>query len=178
MSCIWLTSPMREWGSSTHCVCQCLCVSVAALVGATSPVTKSQGKVPTESTWCREHINMNLNQGSILTKYVCGSRWGMSCGMLLHTTRIYRPYVRHTVWHFQICLTQMCGRQHSLAMEMEVGDDGAAGPLWLGYYKHQTASPRLYSKHYTCHMHLTSTCIWRTCIVCTLAWGKHAHAYS
>ena len=26
-------------------------------------------------------------------------------------------------------------------MEMEVGDDGMAGPLQLGYYKHQTASP-------------------------------------
>ena len=26
-------------------------------------------------------------------------------------------------------------------MEMEVGDDGAAGPSQLGYYKHQTASP-------------------------------------
>jgi len=25
---------------------------------------------------------------------------------------------------------------------MEVGDDGAAGPSRLGYYKHQTASPR------------------------------------
>ena len=32
------------------------------------------------------------------------------------------------------------GLRHSLAMEMEVGDDGAAGPSWLGYYKHQTAS--------------------------------------
>ena len=27
-------------------------------------------------------------------------------------------------------------------MEMEVGDDGVAGPSWLGYYKHQAASPR------------------------------------
>jgi len=27
-------------------------------------------------------------------------------------------------------------------MEMEVGDSSAAGPSWLGYYKHQTASPR------------------------------------
>ena len=27
-------------------------------------------------------------------------------------------------------------------MEMEVGDDAAAGPSWLGYYKHKTASPR------------------------------------
>jgi len=26
-------------------------------------------------------------------------------------------------------------------MEMEVGDDGTAGPSQLGYYKHQTASP-------------------------------------
>ena len=25
---------------------------------------------------------------------------------------------------------------------MEVGDDGAVGTSWLGYYKHQTASPR------------------------------------
>ena len=32
-------------------------------------------------------------------------------------------------------------RRRSLAMEMEVGDDGAAGPLQLGYYNHQTASP-------------------------------------
>ena len=27
------------------------------------------------------------------------------------------------------------------AMEMEAGVDGTAGPSWLGYYKHQTASP-------------------------------------
>ena len=31
--------------------------------------------------------------------------------------------------------------RRSLAMELDVGDDGTAGPLWLGYYKHQTASP-------------------------------------
>ena len=29
----------------------------------------------------------------------------------------------------------------SFAMEMEVRDDGMLGPSWLGYYKHQTASP-------------------------------------
>ena len=44
----------------------------------------------------------------------------------------YRPYVRPTVWHIQICLTQIdvvdCGWQRSLVMEMEVGDDGTAGP--------------------------------------------------
>ena len=36
----------------------------------------------------------------------------------------------------------MWGRQRGLAMEMEVEDDSEAGPLWLGYYKHQTASSR------------------------------------
>ena len=41
-------------------------------------------------------------------------------------------------------------------MEMEVGDDGAAGPSWLGYYKHQTAS----CKCNTCHARLTCTRIW------------------
>jgi len=28
----------------------------------------------------------------------------------------------------------MGGRQRSLAMEMEAGDDGTMGPSWLGYY--------------------------------------------
>ena len=29
----------------------------------------------------------------------------------------------------------------SLEMEMEVGDDGAAGPSWLGYYKQLLLDP-------------------------------------
>ena len=33
------------------------------------------------------------------------------------------------------------GRQHSLVMEIEVGDDSTVEPLQLGYYKHKTASP-------------------------------------
>jgi len=46
-------------------------------------------------------------------------------------------------------------------MEMEVGDDGAAGPSRLGYYKHQTASFS-YSKRNTCHARLTCTrIVWR-----------------
>jgi len=38
---------------------------------------------------------------------------------------------------------------------MEVGDDGAAGPSWLEYYKHQIASPT--ANVNTCHVHLTCT---------------------
>ena len=33
---------------------------------------------------------------------------------------------------------------------MEVGDDGAAGPSWLGYYEHQTASPTTNVTRATC----------------------------
>ena len=40
---------------------------------------------------------------------------------------------------FDIDCRQWC----SLAMEMEVGGDGTAGPSWLRYYKHQTASHSL-----------------------------------
>jgi len=91
---------------------------------------------------------------------------------------MYRPYVHHTVWHIQIRSTQIdCGRWHSLAIEMEVGDDGTAWPSRLGYYKHQTASFS-YSKRNTCHARLTCTHIWSALIVCALARGKDAHAYS
>ena len=44
----------------------------------------------------------------------------------MHSTQghRYRPYVRHTVGHIQICSAQIgvvdCGRQCSLEMEMEV----------------------------------------------------------
>jgi len=83
----------------------------------------------------------------------------------------YRPYVRHTVWHIQIRSTQIDRRRrHSLAME--VRDDGAVGPSQFGYYKHQTASPTAPYLH--AHPHL----IWCTHIVCALARGKDAHAYS
>ena len=61
----------------------------------------------------------------------------------------YRPYVRHAVWHIQICSTQInvvdCGQRHSLAMEMEDGDD--VGPPRFGYYKHQTVSPTARAMH-------------------------------
>ena len=63
-----------------------------------------------------------------LCTYVRGvSCSGMSQGMLLHV---------------QICSTQIWRRQHSFVMEMEVGDDRAAGHRGLDTYKHQTASPR------------------------------------
>ena len=67
-----------------------------------------------------------------------GSRSGMPHGMLLHTigTRYrYRPHVRHTVLHTQICSTQIDGQTTAFFGNMiEVGDDGAVGLLWLGYY--------------------------------------------
>jgi len=34
-------------------------------------------------------------------------------------------------------------RRSFLLWTPEVGDDGAAGPSWLGYYKHKTASHSL-----------------------------------
>jgi len=58
-------------------------------------------------------------------------------------------------------LREMCGRC-SLAMEMEVGDDGMAGPSWLGYYK-------LYSQRNTCHVRLNCTRIRHARIICALA---------
>ena len=61
-----------------------------------------------------------------------GSRSGMSRGMSLHTTGIGIGYIMCVTqsdafrW---MCLTQIDrGQRRSLAMEMEVGDDGAAGP--------------------------------------------------
>ena len=60
-----------------------------------------------------------------------GSRSGMSHGMSLHTTGIGIGYmcVTQSDTFRWICLTQIDrGRRRSLAMEMEVGDDGAAGP--------------------------------------------------
>ena len=63
-----------------------------------------------------------------------GSRSGMSRGMSLHTIGIgHAPYeiiYGDTFRYAQ--LREMCGRR-SLAMEMEVGDDGTAGPSRLGY---------------------------------------------
>ena len=101
--------------------------------------------------YCRAHQREALNQGSILTKYVCmyvrayvggGSRSGMLRGMSLHTIGIYAKIQAICASHSLIrsdSSTQIDrGRRHSLAME--VGDDGAAGPLRLGYYKQQTAS--------------------------------------
>jgi len=90
--------------------------------------------------------------------YICGgSRSGMSRGMLLHTTGI-------GIGH--MCVTQSDtldsdrGRRRSFAMEMEVGDDGTAGPSRLGYYKHQTASP---TANVTCH----------ACPTCTRIYDAH-----
>ena len=73
--------------------------------------------------------------------YISGmSRSGMSQEMLLHTIGIGRMCITQS--DIQIRSTQIWRQQRSFAMEMEVGDDGAAGPPWLGYFKHQTASPR------------------------------------
>jgi len=59
----------------------------------------------------------------------------------------------------------MYGWQRPLAMELEVGDNGTAGPSRLGYYKHQTASPLFsYSKHNTCCTRIWCTCVHSLCI--------------
>jgi len=72
-----------------------------------------------------------------------GSRSGMSHGMSLHTIGIGHVCIAQSVssdmLDSDIDLRQRC----SLMMEMEVGDDGTAGALRLGYYKHQTASHSL-----------------------------------
>ena len=57
-------------------------------------------------------------------------------------------------------------------MEMEVGDDGAAGPSQLGYYKHQTASPTANVTRATCASPAPVH------VVCALAQVKGEHAYS
>ena len=58
----------------------------------------------------------------------------------------------YTVWHVQICSTQIDvvdhRRWHSLMMEMEVGEMGGSS---------HTPSSFSYSKHNTCHAHLTCT---------------------
>jgi len=62
-------------------------------------------------------------------------------------------------------------------MEMEVGDDGAAGPSWLGYYKHKTASPKP-TANVTRASRVSLAPAYDTRIVCTLARSKNAHVYS
>jgi len=60
-------------------------------------------------------------------------RGGSHLGMSRNVVTYYRPYdiiYGDTFRYAQ--LREMCG-QHSLAMEMEVGDDGTAGPSRLGY---------------------------------------------
>ena len=50
--------------------------------------------------------------------------------------------MRHSLTHLDMLNLEVVD-WHSLATEMEVRDDGAVGPQWLGYYqyKHQTAFP-------------------------------------
>jgi len=69
----------------------------------------------------------------------------------------------------------MYGRRRSLAMKLEVGDDGTAGPSRLGYYKPRTASPLLSYMYMQRAAPAYDAC---TCIGCALARGKDAHAYS
>ena len=45
------------------------------------------------------------------------------------------------------------GRQHSLVMEIEVGDDSTVGPLWLGYYKHKKNTKQLLHVPRAPHLH-------------------------
>jgi len=107
-----------------------------------------------------------------------GSHSGMSHGTLhtIGTRYRYRPHVRHTVSHIQICSTQIDGRTTAFFGDMiEVGDNGAVGLLWLGYYWHKTAPN---NKRSTCHARLTFTRMWHMHTVCTLARGKDVHAYS
>ena len=121
-----------------------------------------------------------ISQSTYVHMYVVGhtQECHAECHCIPQAGPRYRPYVCHTVWHIQIRSTQIDrGQWHSLAMEMEVGDDGAVGPSRLGYYKHQTASFS-YRKRNTCHERLTCTHIWHACIVCELAWGEDVHAYS
>ena len=96
-----------------------------------------------------------FSQSTYVRMYVrtCVHTWWVT---LRNVTRIECRYIPDTIgighmWHHRhkyMCviygdtfryaqLREMC-RWCSLAMEMEVGDDGTAGPLRLGYYKHQT----------------------------------------
>ena len=68
-----------------------------------------------------------------------GSRSGISHGMSLHT--IDRGHIQGLTHSDTLNSDIDHGRQRSLTMEMEVGDDVEVGPSWLGYYKHQTAYP-------------------------------------
>jgi len=73
--------------------------------------------------------------------YIC-TWWVTLRNVTRNVATYHRPYS-------YMCVTQsdtfryMYGRRRSLAMELEVGDNGTAGPSQLGYYKHQTASPLL-----------------------------------
>ena len=112
-----------------------------------------------------------------------GSRSGMSCGMSLHTCALPRAI---GIGH--MCVTQsdtfryldMLDSDRSRMMAFFGDGDGGRG-WWRGgaiaVWILQTPNS-FYSKHNTCHMHLTCTCIWHTHIVCTLAWGKSVYAYS
>ena len=53
---VLLTLPMRGRGSSNHCVCLCVCFHSSERY----EFFKSQSKVPTESTRCREQNNIGI----------------------------------------------------------------------------------------------------------------------
>ena len=113
-----------------------------------------------------EHISARLwiEDLRILTKYVhtyvrmWWVRFRNVARSVITYNNMHRPYVRHTVWHIQICLTQIHvnvidrGRWHSLAMEMEVDDDSAAGPSQLGYYN-QLLLQQMYHVPHAHHLH-------------------------
>jgi len=85
---------------------------------------------------------------------------------LRNVTRNVITYHRQGLGVGHMCVTQSdtfryARLRRSLAIETKVGDDGAAGPSRLGYYKHQTASFS-YSKRNMCHARLTCTRMYDT----------------
>jgi len=88
-------------------------------------------------------------------------------GQLRNVTRnvvTYHMYkaicTSHSLTHLDTFDSDIDHPMASLAMEMEVGDNGVVAPSQLGYYKQQTASPtanHTSKSHNMCHMHLTCT---------------------
>ena len=84
-----------------------------------------------------------LNWGSILTKYVWTyvRTWWVTLRNVtrnVDTYHRYRPYVRHTVWH----ILDSDRRANDSVLWRWKWRSGTAGPSRLGYYWHQTVSPR------------------------------------
>ena len=116
-----------------------------------------------------------LNRGSILTKYVCtyvrgGSHSGMSHGMSLHTIDIGRPYAG-------ICASHSL--THSDTLDSDIDRRRCSGAIapWIQRTPNTTPPAAIATRTTRASLH-PAAYITRARVVCALARGKDAHAYS